>query len=295
MDINTLTLNNYLGLVNKGLATVSINDELSTFKYHRKVMYENLWSTEPLLLECRGITFNNQTGELVALPFRKSFNYLENGNWKDISLDSKVILFPKINGFMACATLYNKDILMSTTGSTKSPYAELAKKLFKEYHDGSLMYFNKSYLFEIVDKSDPHIINEEEGVHFLGSRNLETGNFTPNTRNSIYCSLDEALRLQKEDRCEGYMMYLENDLDWLNPCKLKTDYYTGKKKLMRMPKNKVHEMYKDMSSLSRVQNSLPNLYKDIPLYIIHRYTMQEWIDLPEQDRRVFIESFVDYV
>ena len=74
-------------LVAAKLATVSTNGHLDTFKYARRVMFDYLWDTDPALLECRGITYDNRTGALVVAAPRKSFNYLENGWWKDVPLE----------------------------------------------------------------------------------------------------------------------------------------------------------------------------------------------------------------
>lgn len=289
--MNLPTYQDQLELVSKGLATVKINNALSTFKYHRKVMYDNLWSTDTRLLECRGITFNNQTGELVQLPFRKSFNYLENLHWADVPLNTVVKVFKKYNGFMAACTAYNGDLLVSTTGTTTSSYAELAKTEIQKAFDGKFLYNDCTYLFEIIHESDPHIIQEEYGVEALGYRNKTTGAFKP-AGAALGMTLGQALELCKEDRGEGFMVYTEDDAEGLNPCKMKTPYYIGKKKLMRMTDQVVDKMYHNWDSFQNFQNSLPEMYQHIPAIIVHKYVCSEWKKLPEQDRRKLIEEYV---
>jgi len=277
-----------LELVKQGLAVASVNEELTTFKYSRRVMYDYLWNTNPRLSEVRGHTYNNQTGELVQLPFRKSFNYLEEGNWKNISLDTKVAMYKKYNGFMAACSLYKGDLLVSTTGTTDSSYADLAKKLIRKYADGKVLYNNFTYLFEIVDESDPHIVNEVPGVYSLGARHILSGNFFP-SGTPIWTSLGEAIEITNEDRGEGFMVYLETDTDGLRPCKMKTPYYIGKKKLMRMNPGQVDRMFK--SNYNRcIEDELPEMWKEVPDLIRKNYTSWQWKELSAQWRRVYLEA-----
>lgn len=285
------TLSDYEYLVAKGLATVSINAELRTFKYHRKVMYDNLWKTDERLLECRGIVFNNLTGELVQLPFRKSFNYLENNHWADVPLDTLVKVFKKYNGFMAACSPYKDDLLVSTTGTTTSNYARLAKEEIQKACDGYLMFNNYTYLFEIIHESDPHIVKEDFGVRPLGYRDKTTGRFQP-LGVSTAMTLRDAIAFCKEDRGEGFMVYTKDDTECLNPCKMKTPYYIGKKKLMRMNNSMIDTMYSSWGNFQKFQNSLPEMYQHIPAIIIHKYAASQWKVMHEQKRREFIESHI---
>lgn len=100
-------LNTYeqmLDLVNQKLATVSVNGNLSTFKYEKWVMFDYLWDTNPLLMECRGHTYDNTTGEIVVAAPTKSFNYLENNWGRELQSDTKVQIAKKYNGFLACVS-----------------------------------------------------------------------------------------------------------------------------------------------------------------------------------------------
>lgn len=119
-------LNTYeqmLDLVNQKLATVSVNGNLSTFKYAKRVMFDYLWDTTPLLMDCRGHTYDNTTGEVVVAAPTKSFNYLENNWGRELQSDTKVQIAKKYNGFLACVSKHEGEIVVSTTGSTKSEFA----------------------------------------------------------------------------------------------------------------------------------------------------------------------------
>lgn len=293
-----LTYEQQLDLVKHGYAKVSINKNLSTFKYARRVFHKNLWNNIPGIMECRGHTYNNITGELVLAAPTKSFNYGENGYWLQFSLDTPVVMYKKYNGFMATVSKYNEEIIVGTTGSTKSDFAKLAKAVLIRTYTESGLYklFDSSdrytMLFEICDASDPHIVDELSGAHLLGIRYHESTHqdrrswqFEPIGSNIIHTTLAEALHMAKNNcEIEGWMMYNQHTQ---SVCKLKTDYYIDKKKLMRMSPQKVHDMFIDSWS---VAEKLSHQWKFAPDIIVEYYSKSEWIDMSDQQRRIFLEK-----
>lgn len=292
-----LTYQEQLDLVKRGYAKVSTNGNLSTFKYARRVFYNNLWNSIPGITECRGHTYDNTNGELVLAAPTKTFNYGENGHWSNVPLDTNVVLYKKYNGFMATVTKYNDEIVIGTTGSTKSDFAKLARDVlidkYTEFGLRKLFARDERYtlLFEICDSSDPHIVDEDFGAHFLGTRYHESssqykrtvGHFDP-CGQVILTTLSEALQLAKTERdIEGWMMY-QNDH---SVCKLKTDYYIDKKKLMRMTAQRVKQMYN--SPMSIIQ-SLSRHWKFAVEPIIAYHTETAWTEATDQQRREFLEK-----
>ena len=278
-----LTFEQQMNLVNQGLATKKDGGEYTTFKYAKKVMYDYLWDTNPNLLECRGHVYYNETKELVQAAPTKTFNYLENNRWVDKPLDTRVSMYRKINGYMACATIHNRKLLVSTTGSTTSEYAKWAKDLFlTSLHAYPSDSFH-THLFEVVVPQDPHIVDEHEGLHYLGSRDKKSGKFHPFNIQNV-CSLQEALEISKTDRGEGFMLYDNKG----NVCKLKTPYYVGKKKLMRMTAKNVELMY---NSPELIQQRLPSYWNGVVEFILSTQTREEWLNKPEQERRKVLEVF----
>lgn len=284
--MNTLlTLEQQALLVEKKLAKASVNEELGlvTFKYARKVMYDYLWDKYPELLECRGHTYDIESGELVLAAPRKTFNYLENNYWRDKTQDTPVAMYKKHNGFMATAGMHNGNIVIGTTGTTNSAFANMAKDYLeiylpkhKEIQEGF------TYLYEILHENDPHIVDDGVGVKALGRRENSTGEFIA-FGDVISCTLGEAVALAKADRGEGFMLYDQQG----NCCKLKTDYYIGKKMLMRMTANAVDSMY---NSLRSTENKLPIMWKNIPSYIVNNFDKEYWKGLTGQERRAILET-----
>lgn len=140
-------------------------DDIFILKYKNRVFFKNLWTPE--LLECRGTIIDGDYN-IIQRPFTKIFNRGENGT--DIDPDTMVIAVEKVNGFMACATWYRGKLLVSTTGTIDSEYAKLATKWIEPYSNMIQSYPNHSFLFEIIDESDPHIVKETEGLYFLNMR-----------------------------------------------------------------------------------------------------------------------------
>ena len=288
-----LTYNQQMNLVNRGLATMKNDGKYTTFKYHRRAMYDYLWHDVPELLECRGHVYYNSTKELIQAAPRKSFNYLERGYWSSMPLDTPVEMYKKVNGYMACATLHNDALIVSTTGTTTSEYAQWAKELlFRDYRMYEMVVdFDVTTLFEVVVPQDPHIVQEREGLHLLGVREKANGKFHP-MGESTRCTLEQARQIADNDSGEGFMMYpmLPDGLyDYNNCCKLKTPYYIGKKKLMRMTAKNVEIMYKNGFEIA---NTLPDMWYDVPRLIVSNVHKETWLAMNDQQRRVILEDFM---
>lgn len=211
-------------LVAQKLATKSVNGHFATYKYARRVMFENLWTPE--LMECRGHTYDIRNGNIVTLPFPKFFAYGENGTWKDTPLSETVLAYKKINGYMAAAAMYDGELVVSTTGSTKSEYAQWARETIKDVYIPPYV----TVLFEICVPQDPHIVPENYGAHLLAMRG-KAGELQMGLPDSTL-TLGEAIEFCKTYKGEGLMLERSDG----SICKLKSDYYVGKKLLMRRKK-----------------------------------------------------------
>lgn len=139
---------------------------LFVLKYKHRVFYENLWTPE--LQELRGLVVDKDWN-VIIYPFTKIFNRHENGT--DFERDDIVVAVRKVNGFMACATLYQGKNIISTTGSLDSPFVELAENYLKDLP----LYAGYTYIFEICDWKDKHIIEEKPGAYLIGCRVLVDG------------------------------------------------------------------------------------------------------------------------
>lgn len=290
-----LTYSQQLDLVKNKLAVVSRNEELrlDTFKCHRRVMYDYLWKKHPECLECRGHTYDIHTGELVIAAPRKSFNYLEDGWWEDVPLDTEVEAYKKFNGFMATLSVHNGQAIIGTTGSTKSNFVGMAKekisKMFNLQSVGSDWDNNYTWLFEIVHEADPHIVHETPGAKYLGCRRKDTSEFTPvacdASGGKFITTLGLMLEIVKQVKHEGFMLYDKQG----DVCKLKSPYYVGKKKLMRANKDRVDQMY---NQTVQFLTGMPDMWHDAVIRIVQRIDKRDWLGYSEQHRRQVLEDFL---
>jgi RNA ligase len=227
---------------------------LFVIKYTRKVFYDALWND--VLEECRGLVVDAQWNRVIN-PFRKIYNRGERGT--DFPLDMRVMAVRKINGFMAAVTLVpGYGPIVSTTGSLESPFVELAEKHLKPNVTNWIEDFGRGFtwLFEICDPSDPHIIAEEPGAYLIGGREIKDGHMIAEGALDKYAELlrvkrphyynnlkfETVLSLVKDCHHEGFVVHQPGSNSSL---KIKSPYYLVTKFLARMRAEKFLERIND--------------------------------------------------
>lgn len=286
---------------------------LFVHKYKKEVFYKKLWHTDPTLLESRGHVYNS-SGKLVVAGFSKIFNRGENGT--DIPRDHKCLVVEKINGFMAAVTYVPDvdDVVISTTGSLDSDFVYMAKELISEkfiddlYTEASQRamdckvkgheFENYTFLFEIVHKNDPHIIQHDEGAYLIGRREVslddhywshkqletdldniadEYGFYRPMWYIDRFSNIINTTRLVKH---EGFVVY-DQDGENCASLKIKSPYYLAMKAMARckdiftLDKRRVDEEYYPL--LDHIKNNVEPSY---------------WESLDEQAKLEFIREWV---
>lgn len=265
---------------------------LSVLKYTNKVFFDNLWHIDERLLDCRG-TVVDENDNIICLPFKKVFNLGENNTTVD---DELIVIAPrKVNGFLGVVTKTEKyGLIISTSGSLDSEYVDIAKKHILELNLDFIS-SNCTYLFEICDKSDPHIVAEDEGAYLIGMRSINDGILQPEllidmVAESISAKRPEVIQCKFKDlpatEREGYMIRDAKDSTVL--CKLKSPHYLSKKALQRCGKNKANKMW---SNPMMFRKQLDEEFYDIFYYLINKYTKEEYLEFTEQERRMLIENY----
>ncbi len=210
-------------------------DGLRLFKYSRDAFFSRSWLDEnkdlEFLVHARGIVFEIATKKVVCRPFQR-LEELDLAEIKEAGV-SEVIATYKVNGFMASVWYHGGKWNVSTTGSLESPFVDLATKALKQngvlaafdalaekWVWGSretIAYKDVTFLFEIVDQSDPHIIMEQKGrfgnsVWLIGgilTRSKETGLGTISGSMNRLALEDVEYRLTSN----GAMIYLPQSFD----------------------------------------------------------------------------------
>lgn len=268
---------------------------LYVLKYTRRVFYDALWNVgDGILTELRGRIVDEDYNTVVA-PFKKIYNRGENNT--DIDGGVVVTYAEKINGFMGAKT-YNRErneVIYSTTGSTDSPYVALAEKRLKDF----VPEVGWTWLFEICDPEDPHIIWEYPGAYLIGARNLLTGEMKSETELDLVGMAQGFMRptwgisqfyhvieLAKIAKHEGYVVYDRCDVvGGDRALKIKSPYYLTKKLFARIGKERLCSSW-----LMDCKKTIDEEYYPLVDYLNeHRI---EFSALDEQARLRFIEKFL---
>ena len=283
--------------------------DLTVFKYSRKAFWNK--DFDKALLEMRGLVMDGE--KIVIRPFKKVFNYGElRGLSKDLgvttefNLNEKILAVEKINGFLGCATYiagfnnkdYNNKVLYSTTGSLDSSYVDLAKKHLEKYEQLFKSFPNHTFLFEIVDESDPHIIKEKIGAYLIGVKDVSSGlNFLeieldqmaakynilrPKVIDGI--SIRNILDRVKDVKHEGFVVHDIKTEETL--FKLKSPYYLITKFLAR---NKNLDKF-----LRNIQNAKKQVDEEYYPLIDYLSTIKDkLLKLDEQEKIAVIKEFLN--
>lgn len=161
------------------------NEHFVGFKYNICTVYNADWDS--VTLSARGIAFDKETGECVAYPFTKFFNYqeliCEDGTEKELmakvkqydivpNFGMKFRVMDKLDGSLGIAFYdrYADKWQVKTGGSFESEQALWATHwLNTNVQCNALMNRNYTYCFEIIYDADLHPINYNfEGLVLLG-------------------------------------------------------------------------------------------------------------------------------
>ena len=160
------------------------------FKYTPETVYSLNW--DDVSLCSRGITFDTQTGEVIAFPFKKFFNFEELYNSQTMQTTKLFDIIPeeyhcsditgrfrvmeKYDGSLGIAFNYKGEWIIKTGGSFDSEQAAWATKYLNENCRIDLMNKDYTYCFEIIYDEDVHPIHYDfEGLVLLGIIDKNTG------------------------------------------------------------------------------------------------------------------------
>lgn len=184
------TLQEFLDAENKGRVSAHRQGHLVGFKYTNETIYAQDW--DEVTLNSRGIVFNELTGDVVARPFKKFFNYQEffDGEGNHSSLYNKlptewlpnitgpVRYMEKVDGSLGIVFYnpFDKKWQVKTGGSFESEQAKWAQKWLDENINTLFLIQTRTYLFEIVSTEDIHPIHYDfEGMVLLSVISNKTG------------------------------------------------------------------------------------------------------------------------
>ena len=157
--------------------------ELAIYNYGEDVQYRNKWNK--VTLACRGLILNNQTGEVVARPWEKFFNFGQRDNRIDSAAPVEVT--DKMDGSLGILYIRpDGKFAIATRGSFASEQAlhatDLLNTLYEDYlidWVGAYWLEQNTYLFEIVYPENRIVCDygDMDDLVLLGAVNKQYGQY----------------------------------------------------------------------------------------------------------------------
>jgi RNA ligase len=194
---------------------------LTIANYSEKAAYERAWN--PATRACRGLIFDAVTGEVVARPLRKFFNYGE-ADAPVLEVDEPVIVTDKMDGSMGVLYPAPTGWAVATRGSFASEQAIHATAVLHDRYAEFRPLPGWTVIVEIIYPAN-RIVVDYRGVDdlvLLGAVHIETGSTIPpddarlamwtgpRTEVFPYTSLAAALAAPPRANAEGYVVHVRS-------------------------------------------------------------------------------------
>lgn len=194
--------------------------------YTENATYEKRWND--ITLNCRGLILNEDTGEVLAMPFPKFFNYGELPEMEvDIPFDEIPEFTIKQDGSLGISYKIDNKIYWATRGSFESEQAKAAQKIWEEKYSHVEIPDELTLLVEIIDPTSRVVVNYNNisDLIIIGAINRFTGyDFNYKELNELalelnmkvtpmaQLTLDQALKLKEtlEYNSEGWVLRWPN-------------------------------------------------------------------------------------
>lgn len=299
-------------LKDRKLVSCKADDEfgLTVWKYSKKVFFDHLWGEDPLLLKARGLVLD-LAGNIAQHPFDKVFNYGEEGAGLHIPEEETVEAIEKVNGFLGVIGSHpfkKGELLVSTTGSLKSPFVDMIRSFLTPELSGRMAKAsekdNVSFMFEVVHPEDPHIIQygpESHGLWLIGARKREMGAdlWSEDQLDDLAAELGlkrpkrellsfgDAKRRVREDQTEGFM--IRSRKTGAVEVKMKTTFYLTSKFISRMNEGNRKLMFANPKAFKEKVDE--EFYPLVDL-IVDQMTLEAFSSMPDHERAKHITGMI---
>lgn len=200
-------------------------DPLAIYNYTEMAVYSRAWT--PVTKQCRGLIVNTETGEIVARPWAKFFNYGEHVA-DTLDITAPVEVTDKADGSLGILYMTSDGPAIATRGSFMSEQAQHATDLYRGRYAGKWEPRpDVTYLFEIIYRSNRIVLDygDMDDLILLGAVNIangwadgpgayHTGTWTgPRAQVHTHQTLASALAAKPRPNAEGLVVrYLSGDL-----------------------------------------------------------------------------------
>jgi len=215
---------------------------------------------------CRGLIVHKETGEILARPFTKFFNYEEHVEKGDKLPDEEPVVYKKMDGSLGILYWINDRPFIATRGSFVSDQAKWASAYIL-MNEIDLSHLNRdyTYLFEIIYPENRIVVSygDREALVFLAAIETETGKTVEMQDCSPFKSAGcvpfidyETLKSLNTPNEEGFILhYPKADMR----VKIKFEDYVKLHKVMTgLSQIGIWEMLRDGKSIMEVIKDIPD-------------------------------------
>ena len=151
-------------------------DDLLIFSYNTIAQYKGEWNFFERV--SRGLIIHKETGEIVARPFDKFFNWFQQGRRASGHI---VVVLEKMDGSLGILYRHQGQFKIATRGTLDSEQALWATKHLNDNYDLSELDESLTLLFEIIYPENRVVVDYGgfEGLVLLAARNRFTGDYIP--------------------------------------------------------------------------------------------------------------------
>lgn len=172
-DIQNLLISGYSDWSSQGNVYIKEKGDLVLFNYTAKATFSKDWNF--LEAASRGLILNKITGEVVARPFNKFFNYGQDGRYPTGAIKT---VTEKMDGSLGILYRDNGIFRIATRGSFESEQAIWATNYLEQYNLIGLP-SEMTLLFEIIYPGNRIVVDYgiREDLVLIGIRNRFTGEY----------------------------------------------------------------------------------------------------------------------
>src|SRR3990167_3396391 len=238
------------------------NEDVRIFNYTQKTQFDREW--DDVTRQCRGLIMNVKTGEILARPFPKFFNYQEHvqNNWP-IPNDIPIVT-EKLDGSLGILYSVHGKTAIATRGSFVSDQALWATKWWKENMGDEFYEPGMTALFEILYPENRVVVNYDFSglVHLATLGNVDGEQldvfFGSPMRTAKIVPLTNVEQLMKldEPNSEGFVIFYPKENVRM---KIKFPEYVRLHKIVTgISEIGVWEMLRDKSDFGPLMEKVPD-------------------------------------
>lgn len=173
---------------------------LTIWNYSQQTQYEGKW--DEITTSCRGLVTMDETGEVVARPFKKFFNMEEGKHTPTEQYD----VFMKMDGSLIIGFYFQGSWIFASRGSFTSDQARAASKLFYKEYGSDGMNIDATYMFEFTAPWNRIVVDygDREELTLLGAIRTEDGVESPWWHLDTVSRLNGISLVRRYDAVEDY-------------------------------------------------------------------------------------------